>query len=120
MSYPHRETVPAHEQHIVPAYYSVSRANSTISLPTTHGKRITYHRIQSHKRPEGTVYQFQVNQATPDEERWLNVGKEDIPAEYAITFRPQQSDRQQWVAVSSFALAKEGKNTLSHLACTAL
>ena len=107
--HPHRETRPAVENHIVPTFYSVNRANSHISLPTTQRWHLTFNRINSFKRPEGTLYQFRIDHTVPEEERWLDLLNTEVPAEYAITFRPTKSDRQQWVRVCSFEIAAEGE-----------
>jgi hypothetical protein len=102
-----RRTAPA--ARITPTHYLVSRANSTISLPTTQPrKRVTFSRLKSFKRPVGTLYLFESDASVPDLERWCRVGNTDHFSPYAVTFRPKNSDKQQLVALSSFEVTDEG------------
>ena len=106
---PPRRLALAAPSRLVPTYYNVSRNNSHIALPTNDRRRITYNRLRSFTGRQGTLYVFKVDDSVPEQDRQITINAVDYPADFVVTFRPRNSDKQQWVAVNSVTLEEVGK-----------
>ena len=94
---------------IIPAYYSVQRNNTVISLPATDNRKAKYHRHTSHSRDEGTIYVYKVDDSVPEEDRLLAAEEETFPATYVWLWRPKGSKYQTWVVVGRTAPTPSGE-----------
>ena len=101
---------------VIPAYYSVQRNNTVISLPATDNRKAKYHRHISHSRDEGAVYVYKIDDSVPVADQLLLVKGETFPCTYVWLWRPKGSKYQTWVAVSSTPPDPAGETTSPILA----
>ena len=98
-----------------PAYYAVQAGNLKVSLPTDTDQGAPYIRQAAYTRSYGSVYFCEIDkEKVLEENRKIRIAGEELPADFAVLYKPGRHTDQRWVAVSSVLLTEAGKCLALH------